>query len=323
MKQIFILLVLALAGCATTSVSNFVRVTGQGNTFDEAKQSAFATAVEYRVGSLIVSERESKNERLTKEEIYVYSAGFVDDYKIINQQKIGNQIILTVDVKVSDHKISQRIIGKAKSSQVFLGEKHQAQIDTYFKERINGDKVLQTVLNDYPIRAFNIVQQPHTIQIDSKRNILIGVPYSISWNFNYIVSLRSILSTLEEGKPRLLTSSPGNVIIHAKDPKDYVLGSRTIHRFIDTTRVDKIKDAFIDNEVRIMMRLQHTHGISLYCYTPKFISGYNGSFYGIGDVGTTVIFGNQIEKGILYLPVTHVLNDITNIQLQIVSTKNC
>lgn len=321
--KLLILLVLVLAGCASTSTTNFVRVTGQGKSFEEAKQSAFATAVEYRVGSLIVSERESNNDRLTKEEILVYSAGFVDDYKIINQSITGNQIVLTVDVKVSDHKISQRIISKSTSTKNFQGEKHQTQIDTYFKERINGDKVLNVVLNDYPTRAYNIIQQPHILHIDSQRNVTIGVPYTITWNFNYIVSLRSVLDTLEEGRPSLLSSSPGNVVIYAKDPKDFVLGKKTVHRFNDVTRVDKIKDAFIDNEIRIMMTVRHRQGTQLYCYTPKFISGMSGSFYGIGDVGTTVVFGNQIEKGVLHLPVMYSVNEITSVQLQIVSTKKC
>lgn len=323
MKIIFILLVSLLAGCASTSNSNYIRVTGQGNTYEDAKRSAFSAAVEYRVGSLIVSERESHNDKLTKEEILVYSAGFVDDYKIVTQTIKGNQIVITMDVIVSDHKISQRIISKSTSNKTFNGERHQTQIDTYFKERVNGDKVLNTVLNDFPKRAFDINQQPHMLQIDSRRNVTIAIPYTITWNYNYIVSLRSILDTLEEGRISLLTNSPGNVVIFAKDPKDYVLGKKTTHRFNDVTRVDNIKDAFIDNEVRIMMRLNHRKGSTLYCYTPKFISGMSGSFYGIGDQGTVVIFGNQVEKGVLNLPVSHSISDIYNVQLQIVSTKNC
>jgi hypothetical protein len=323
MKALILLLVLLLASCASTTKTNSIRVTGQGSTYEQAKHSAFSTAVEYRVGSLIVSERESNLDKLTKEEILVYSAGFVDDYKVISQSVQGNQIILTVDVSVSDHKISQRIISKSTSNKSFDGNRHQTQVDTYFKERINGDKVLGTVLNDYPKRAFNIIQQPHQLRIDHRRTVSIVVPYTIIWNYNYIVSLRSVLDTLEEGRIGILINSPGNVVILAKDPKDYVLGKKTTHRFNDVSRVDKIADAFIDNEVRILMQIKHSNGTNLYCYTPKFISGMSGSFYGIGDPGTVVIFGNQQERGELHLPVKHSINDIFNIQLQIVSTKNC
>jgi predicted RNase H-like HicB family nuclease len=70
--------------CLVAPLANALQVSGQGATFEEAKQNAFRTAIEFTVGSVVTSERESNNYKLVKDEILVYSAGYVTDYKIIS-----------------------------------------------------------------------------------------------------------------------------------------------------------------------------------------------------------------------------------------------
>ena len=101
--------------------ANELRITGKGKTFDEAKQNAFRTAVEFKVGSVVTGERESYNSRLVRDEIIVYSAGYVERYKLIDQFMSGNEVIVIMDILVSDSKIAQRLLGQGSTNNQFDG----------------------------------------------------------------------------------------------------------------------------------------------------------------------------------------------------------
>ena len=117
--------------CLVATFANALQVSGQGATFEEAKQNAFRTAIEFTVGSVVTTERESNNYKLVKDEILVYSAGYVTDYKIINTFKSGNQVHVIVDVQVSSSKLSDRILGLGKEVKNFETDKHGNQYQTY------------------------------------------------------------------------------------------------------------------------------------------------------------------------------------------------
>ena len=53
-----------------------IRTQGRGSTFEEAKNEAFRSAIEIKVGSAIVSEQETFNDKV-RDEIVNYSAGYV------------------------------------------------------------------------------------------------------------------------------------------------------------------------------------------------------------------------------------------------------
>jgi outer membrane biogenesis lipoprotein LolB len=70
MRLLLLVVCFILTACTSTSKSdNYFRATGTGNTCEEAKLNAFKEAIEYQVGVVIASERESYNEKLIKNEI--------------------------------------------------------------------------------------------------------------------------------------------------------------------------------------------------------------------------------------------------------------
>lgn len=151
MRLLLLAVCILLTACASTSKSdNYIRSTGIGNTYEEAKNNAFKEAIEYQVGVVIASERESYNEKLIKNEILAYSSAFVDEYKIISQQNIGNKIQVVVDVKLSLLRLSDRILSKGKDSKNLDGSKHDNQYKSFLENKQNGDRILASVLNDYP-----------------------------------------------------------------------------------------------------------------------------------------------------------------------------
>lgn len=332
MRWLLCLLVALLVGCASTIKTDYIRVTGQGATYELAKQSALATAVEFHIGSLVISERESNQYRLVKEELLVYSAGYVDDYKIIGQHKQGNDIVLTADVLVASNKIYQRILSQSSSTNQFNGNRHITQYQSYLYEKQQGDKILANLLNDYPKRAYNIQQFPYAIKIDNYRNAKISVPYTLSWNYNYIASFRATMELLQDANNSILKHAPGSVVIMVKDPKDYFIGKMTNHEFNDLKKIDMIADTIkVHREVRMMLILRNKYNQPIWqmCHTPNFISGRGKAFYGIGGGNTIILYGNEVEQGNVELQINpqsnlyRSLNDIFSIELQIVKQTDC
>ena len=100
-------------------------------------------------GSFIDRSAQLHLKELTKKDIIAYSAGFVDDYKVISEQRQGSMVKVVMDVSVSSNKINDRVLAKSSNTQNFNGDKYGNQYQTIIKERNDGERVLQNILNDY------------------------------------------------------------------------------------------------------------------------------------------------------------------------------
>lgn len=325
-----LLVALFLTGCASTPKSDYIRTTGTGASLEEAKQMAFREAVQIRVGTLVLSERESNKYGIVKDDILVHSAGYVDDYKVINSHTNNRIVTATVDVLVADSKLKNSILSSGNSSKTVDGTRHGAQYSTYMNERETGDRILDNVLSGYPKNALVIKQQPYTITVDSTRNLVLHVPFELSWNYAFIEALNEVFSVVEDGSNGFLKRSPGKISIMVKNPKDYVFGKMSVYHFNDVTRVYKVQNAFTGyNEVRIKMSVKDSGYNTLYssCHAPGFVSGYAPAFYGTGSTEDVRIYGNSVLKNTISLVIPPHLNSIinraNNVELSLVTMRDC
>jgi hypothetical protein len=65
--------------------------------------------VQIRAGIIVLSERESTLKRIERDDINVYSAGYVRDYKIANVNVVAGRYIVTMDVLILDSKLFDQI----------------------------------------------------------------------------------------------------------------------------------------------------------------------------------------------------------------------
>jgi hypothetical protein len=330
-----LLLALCLMLCSNVAIgqqSHTIRVSGNGNSFEQAKLNAFKIAIEQHVGFIVSSEREVHNLKLAREEILVYSSGYVDNYTIISHLQVGNTTVLVVDVAVASSKIANRILSHSSSIHQFNGDRHSAQYQTYLANRNSGDNLLQSVIADYPKHAFNIEQKPYSLHVDTFRNAVIVIPYQLSWNYNYIVSLNSVLASLNEGRLGFLAKPAGQVVVMVKDPKDFLIGTKTHFKFNDFIRVNKLVEGMTgDNEIRIkaIVKNKYNQIVAESCHTPSMVTGDTPAFFDAGQLNTLLIYGNQRENGNIRIVVTpqsnlyQSLNDILDLQLKIVNYIAC
>ena len=312
--------------CLVATTAGAIQVTGEGSTFEEAKLNAFKTAIEFEAGAVVVSERESNNYKLVRNEILVYSSGYITDYKIINTIKQGNHVKVLVDVQVASNKLADRILGVGKDAKTFDTDKHSNQYNSYLQGKQNGDRLLQQLLNDYPKKAYNLTQGVHQLKVDVNRNGIIEIPLELKWNYKFIESLNEALKILEDGSNGLFKASPSNVTVMAKDPKDWVIGSKNQYKFNDMNTVSTIAQTLQNNQPRILVSIKNLSNKIAFqqCYIPDSLSGKKPAFYDASN--HVVVYGNRIEKNKIQLNFVNmheVMKEIQSIELNIVADNNC
>ncbi len=303
-----------------------IRVQGIGDTLQQAKENAFRIAVELKVGSVIVTEAESHNTKLIRNEIIQYSAGFVESYSIVEVISINNKTLAIIDVTVASSKIADRILGVGTNPKIFESDKQSTRYETYIQSKNNADRLLASVLNDYPSRAFVIHQHQHRFGVDTNRNPFLEIGFQLNWNYNYLLSLSEVLSLTEDGSNGLFRTSPGNIIIMAKDPNDYVLGKKNHYRFNDLIVYGAIKTKFNENTPHILLTIynQETKIVHKQCFMPESFLGRKSAFYSLGE--SLVIYGNNKENNVLRLNLSNfnnLLRSIKRIELSIVKNESC
>ena len=91
----------------------YVEVIGEGSTIDQARQQGFRLAVEHAVGTVVASETEVRNDRLARDEIITYASGYVDRFEVVEQQRVGNRVLVNMKVWVRPSKIANRLLNRS------------------------------------------------------------------------------------------------------------------------------------------------------------------------------------------------------------------
>lgn len=307
MKYILILAMLCLTACASTGVektsgtvgypSEYTRVISTGNTIDKAKTNAFNTAIEIVVGSVVITNRESSNNQLIRDDIIKHSAGYVDDYKIISEVKTSQGYSLVVDVKVKSSKIAERLLGTASTSGVIDGKKIDDKFKSYENNKITGFKAIEPILDTYLSNGYIIKQYPTETLINSNRDITFKVPFEVTMNHKWVEALMEALRIVQDGKH----GSPDAITVKYKGPNDWLGGSRT-YWFNDSLMVNSIgyKLSFTVM-IKATVTDKNNRVIHEQCY-----DGFKHRVNTINRHSTArLLVGDMLDEGYIEVPVKH------------------
>ena len=170
-----------------------VDVVSQGATVEQARLEGFRTAVNQAVGSVVATQTQTQNQRLTRDEIINYSSGFVDRFEILEQQDQGNRVQLKMRVWVAESRLAHRLLGQSYDSQQVPGGRIGAQVETMLEERQQGDRLIEAVMADYPHRAFDVKVGKSRVQFDQYRQAGVVTDVTIRWDTRFTDAVRDTL----------------------------------------------------------------------------------------------------------------------------------
>jgi hypothetical protein len=173
-----------------------IRVEAQADTEDRARNEGFRRAVEQAVGTMVLSETEVQNGKVSLRELVNYSSGFVYRYNIVSKEPLTQGgVKLVMDVTVRRSAIADRLLNGNVGSAPIPAQDMAARIDTILDERQRGDQLVAQVLRDFPRKAFDIQPGQPRYEITADRQVKLTVPWVLQWNYNYVRALYEAMQT--------------------------------------------------------------------------------------------------------------------------------
>jgi hypothetical protein len=175
-----------------------VDVQSSGTTLEQAKYHGFRTAVEQAVGTVVASQSQSQQQRLTRDEIITYSSGFVDRFEILEQNYVSDGIRIKMRVWVAESRLARRLLGRSIDNQAVQGDQLSAQISTLIQERQTGDQLVATVMKDFPDRSFVVESKKSQVKFNEYRQAVLEVSVTLGWDQNWANSLFEALNRTKD-----------------------------------------------------------------------------------------------------------------------------
>jgi hypothetical protein len=169
----------------------------EGYSFESAKKSCFDSAIEQVVGQLIVSDLEVSGDRITKDNVARYSAGYIDDYVIKKQQQDDHGWWrLEMSVTIASSKIAQRKTSRSERVDLVDGLKAKDSLESQLDQRADGDHLISTVLASYPENAYVINSGKTEFHVGKLRQAYVDVPYSITMSQSWLTAFTEALDAV-------------------------------------------------------------------------------------------------------------------------------
>ncbi len=302
---IALLLAGVLAGCATqdpgtNKTQSPIRSTGVGVTLNDAKEQAFKQAIENRIGVLVLNDREIQSYRLLKDEILTYSAGYIDDYNIVSQERVSKKWIVTADIWVSSSKLTGRIISSASSDGRINGKKASDRFNSFVKQKEQADRLTEKVLSGFPENAL-IPKYKHTeLKFDHNRNAQLLVHLQTSWNKGYLTSLKELLNLVQDGGSG---GEYGVVQVLFKDDESDWFPSSERYKFSDAKLYGRFTSQF--SNARIALRLKLRDGVKTVFEDCWLVAE---RYAKIDSWGNVSIFGHMQYDSVITLTIPYQSN---------------
>ncbi len=228
----------------------YVQVEATADSKESARNKAFRLAVDMAVGTIVVAETEIKNSEIVRNDILKYSSGYIDNFTIKSESKVGDKTRLVIDVWVGESKIADRLLNVSKAEGIIDGERIAAQQESIKIEKDNASKLIELVAKDFPSKAFDIKVGKTQTSVDGQKTV-IDIPVSIRWNSKYLNSLIEVLDRTKDGEESSISNFKKHryVVSYRKDGgwltyyasyRESKLGIVLVNNFIESKPVLRI-----------------------------------------------------------------------------------
>ena len=305
----------------------YVEVIGEGSTIDQARQQGFRLAVEHAVGTVVASETEVRNDRQARDEIITYASGYVDRFEVVEQQRVGNRTLVNMKVWVRPSKIANRLLNRSATAGTVEGGRISTQIQTLQHERTSGDRLLKSVLADYPKRAFVIEMDKTQVMFDANRTGQLEVAFWLSWSKEYLESIAEALSAINQRSDCGGLFGCRNVASQI-DVIRPGFGSTTQTWFNDKVADQMVRKEMIQSQPTIRISIVDTSGKEQFkqCFYAKELDyrDHSAWYYVNQDHDRVAINGKAVKRFNTYVDLSRLPTaNLDQVKIAIVRGPNC
>jgi hypothetical protein len=101
-------------------------------------------------------------------------------------------------VWVAESRLAHRLLGQSYDSQQVPGGRIGAQVESMLEERHRGDRLIETVMQDYPHRAFDVKVGKSRVKFDDYRRVSIITDVTIRWDTRFTDAVRDTLRRTQD-----------------------------------------------------------------------------------------------------------------------------
>lgn len=167
----------------------YIEVIGEGSTNRESQMNGFRLGVEQAVGSVIASETHVVNDRIKRDEVISYASGYVNKFEIVKVENKNNIVQTTMKLWIKRSPLANRLLAESTGRAQVDGPRIAAVDITINEQFRNGQKLLGTVLNDYPQRSFKVEIGKTSLSVTGNRQSMISIPFTVEWDSRYLDAL--------------------------------------------------------------------------------------------------------------------------------------
>lgn len=302
----------------------YIRVQSQARDFELAKKQAFRLASEQVAGTVVLSESELRNSRLTRDEIITYSSGLIDEYKIIDRLDGPGYVKLTMDVWITESVMAQRLLAKSATDRGVDGAALATRVDSILEERQRGDQILTAILRDMPRHGFKVTLKPAQIRMDDNRNVLISVFVSVRWDDRYVAAF-----TDAAGK---IGRKPEPLCVFNCAPQNYWLNGYVVD---DVQKLKMVVDYVKNTSPTLKLELQDQNGTAVSRICSRLPMTWDmgvepgvRSLVGIDVTGTNVWLDSKagVSGDVYFTPLgqnTAQMSRLSEVRAEVVAQSQC
>lgn len=261
----------------------YVQVQGHGDTEQQARNNAFRLAVEQAVGTLVLSETTVKGQQIVQDNITTYASGFVHRFVTVNSQHVAQQHQVTMDVWVAHSAIAQRLLADTQKHGNIGGQRLALQVESLQHERQAGDRLVETLLPDFPHRAFTVELQSRQVDLSHNRHLYIEVPVTVSWNTHYYRALNEAMTRTSQTRVdcfnffKTLAGFPTDATCLSRQNRQFYFNQIA---YDDANKISAVARHMTQNKPAMLIRLVNAQGTDIMQICQRFV------FSNVEDPGT-------------------------------------
>jgi hypothetical protein len=301
----------------------YAEAVAEGTTLQEAREQAFRMAVERAVGTVIASETEVQDSRIVRDEIISYAAGFVDRYELVDQATVNGRVRVHIKVWVAHSRLSERLLNRSADRGRVEGGRITEQIRSIQQSRHSGDRLLESVLRDYPARAYDVQLHPTEVRLDTARRPYLLIPFTLSWNRHYLSSLSEALKSVNQR-----SDCSGMLARCWPRPVSVIQAPGVRAHFDDNRAFDLMHQHMLIERPQVLIVIRGSDNSQQFrqCFSVKELDQTDYSSWRFLDLGAGNVTINSGRNQTVHasIPLTNIdTGDLDRVEITLTRIKNC